>query len=92
MTREEAKSVIKESLITSLGKLPHGYVVYAITAETIIDKIFDEMPKPIYEVEAKFKIQEGLSRLVLSSDDIALSCDIPSNMKNCIIKIYEDEK
>lgn len=49
MTREEAKQAINESLITSLGKLPHGYVVYASTAEAIIDKIFDEMPEPIAE-------------------------------------------
>ena len=57
-----------------------------------LEEVIEKMPKHVAEFEAKFKIQEGLSRLVLSSDDIALSCGIPSGFKDCIIKIYEVEK
>ena len=98
MTHEEAKSVINESLVTLLGKLPHGYVIYASTAEAIIDKIFDEMPKPVHE----FKAEPGLAfddditycaeeLGVGSSGYIEAEVDTFKRGKKYIVKVYEVE-
>lgn len=43
MTREDAIEFIDTHLLTSLSKLPHGYVIYAETAKILVNKIYDDM-------------------------------------------------
>ena len=52
MTREDILMEIYDSRITSLGKLPHGYVVYHDTAKKVTNQIFDYFEARIAELEA----------------------------------------
>ena len=47
MTREKAKEFIGEHLLTSLGKHVFGYLIYAETANIIIDKMVDDFEKEL---------------------------------------------
>ena len=106
MTREELKLAVAELMYRAANKIYNPDVLSEeITigeiADIIIDKIFDEMPKPIYEFNAKpvmplFGNEASFIIEGIDSADDYLEAQVPTfkKGKKYIIKIYEveDEK
>ena len=99
MTREEAK---KEALTKSVNKGWEGMSVVPLgRVYSLLDKIFDEMPKPVHEFEAEagLAFDDDVSYYAeeLGVDGmgyIEAEVDTFKRGKKYIIKIYEveDEK